>query len=350
MHDGHAVPHASSSSAPRTAAGSTARPVRTSPGALTSTNPTRPARRFLSPSRAASTAARSTAGSSVVGSPCAASSAATSARSDGLPGQRERREQAERDGLAVAVARVAGGGLDRVPDGVAEVEDLAAPGVALVGLDDRELRPRAGEHEVGVDGRARVADPLPQRAAGDQRGLDHLGPAGRELLRRQRLEHPRVGEHRRGLVVGARVVLALGQVDAGLAAVGRVDLRDERRRELHDRHAALVGGGAEAGQVADHAAAERDHVVVARHPGGRQRAQDAPGLLPRLGRLARRDLDPPRDLPHRVAVPRADGGVGDEEGAARRPDRRRARRGRRRPGTRRTRCAPTASASPPAAR
>ena len=58
------------------------------------------------------------------------------------------------------------------------------------------------------------------------------------------------------LVEGADVVLGLGEVDAGLAAVGRVDLGDQRRRHLHDAHAALVGGRAEAGEVADDAAAD----------------------------------------------------------------------------------------------
>jgi hypothetical protein len=49
------------------------------------------------------------------------------------------------------------------------------------------------------------------------------------------------------------------QVHAGLAAHARVDHRQERRRDLQVGEAAQVGGGREAGQVADHAAAERDH-------------------------------------------------------------------------------------------
>ena len=48
-------------------------------------------------------------------------------------------QQTEADRLAVAVARVAAGGLDRVAGGVAEVEDLAQARVALVGGDDVEL-------------------------------------------------------------------------------------------------------------------------------------------------------------------------------------------------------------------
>ena len=83
-------------------------------------------------------------------------------------------------------------------------------------------------------------------------------------------------------MVGAGVVLALGQVDAGLAAVGGVDLGDQRGRHLDDRHAALVEVGAEAGEVADDAAAERDDVVLAGHPGAGQLAQHPLGLGHRL--------------------------------------------------------------------
>ncbi len=113
--------------------------------------------------------------------------------------------------------------------------------------------------------------------------------------------------HRRRQVVGAGVVLALGQVDAGLAAVGGVDLGDEGRRHLDDRDAALVGVGAEAGQVADHAAAERDDVVLAGHPGAGQLAQHPLGLGHRLRRLAGLDLDPGLERLEAIGVERADG-------------------------------------------
>ena len=84
---GHPVPHGArnSATARRSSASSTGRPGRTSPGASTSTKPTRPPRRFLSRRVAATTAPGSTALSSEVGSPRAASSAATSARSAAWP-------------------------------------------------------------------------------------------------------------------------------------------------------------------------------------------------------------------------------------------------------------------------
>ena len=65
---------------------------------------------------------------------------------------------------------------------------------------------------------------------------------------------------------GADEVLALGRVDAGLAADGGVDLRQQRGRDLHEAHAATHDAGGEAGEIADHAAAERDHEIAALEP------------------------------------------------------------------------------------
>ena len=47
-------------------------------------------------------------------------------------------------------------------------------------------------------------------------------------------------------------------VDRGLAAHRRVDLREQGRRNLDERDAALIDGGGEARDVAHNAAAQRD--------------------------------------------------------------------------------------------
>jgi hypothetical protein len=52
-------------------------------------------------------------------------------------------------------------------------------------------------------------------------------------------------------------------VHRGLAADAGIDLREQRGRHLHERHAAQEGGGGEAGEVADDAAAERDDRAAA---------------------------------------------------------------------------------------
>ena len=77
-------------------------------------------------------------------------------------GQAQRREQPEADRLAVAVAVIAGRRLDRVTDGVPEVQHLAVPAIALVRGDYGELRARAFEHDLLVEIVA-GGDTFPQR-------------------------------------------------------------------------------------------------------------------------------------------------------------------------------------------
>ena len=60
------------------------------------------------------------------------------------------------------------------------------------------------------------------------------------------------------LVEGTDEVLPLGQVDGGFAADRRIDLGDERRRDMDDRDPAQERGGEESGRVAKSAAADRD--------------------------------------------------------------------------------------------
>ncbi len=67
-----------------------------------------------------------------------------------------------------------------------------------------------------------------------------------------------VGEHHARLVEGADHVLAERVVDRGLAADGRIDLREQGRRHLDERDAALIDRRGKAGDVADHTAAQRD--------------------------------------------------------------------------------------------
>ena len=93
--------------------------------------------------------------------------------------------------------------------------------------------------------------------------LGGLDVAGAELARRQGGQRVDVGEHEARLVEGADEVLALGRIDAGLAADRGVDLRQQRGRHLHEAHAASHDACGEAGEIADNAAAERDHEIAA---------------------------------------------------------------------------------------
>ena len=67
-----------------------------------------------------------------------------------------------------------------------------------------------------------------------------------------------IDQHGQRLMKAADQVLAADQVDAGLAADGRVHLRQQRGGDLQDRDAAHEDRGEESGHVVDDAAAERD--------------------------------------------------------------------------------------------
>ena len=212
---------------------------------------------------------------------------------------------ADRDRLAVQQpVGVAGGGLERVAEGVAEVEERALALLGLVADDDRGLH-LAGAAD-GVQARVRVAggegggvrlEPGEEAGVAEQAVLRHLGVAGAEVAGRQRVEERGVGEHQPRLVEGADEVLALGRVDPGLAADRAVDLGEQRRRHLHEADAAAQDRGGEAGEVADDAAAEGEDEVVAVDLRGDQPLDGALEPGPALGGLAgrqheRRRLDP----------------------------------------------------------
>ena len=119
------------------------------------------------------------------------------------------------------------------------------------------------------------ADLVEERPAGDDAVLDDFVEAGPELPAWQRRQELGIDDDRGRLMIGADQVLARGVVDADLAADRAVDLRQERRGHLDDRHAAKVGRGGEPGDVADDAAADGDDGRRAIGRGANQRIVDA---------------------------------------------------------------------------
>ncbi len=83
-----------------------------------------------------------------------------------------------------------------------------------------------------------------------------------------------IGDDQDRLMEGAEQVLALRRVDAGLAADRGIDLRQQRGRHLHEIDAAAHDRRRKAGEIADHAAAQRDHEIVALDLRGDQRLAD----------------------------------------------------------------------------
>ena len=163
----------------------------------------------------------------------------------------------------------AGRGLQRMAEGMAEIEQRALAGFALVARHDRGLgaagggdgvfaRRAAGEN-IGVVG----LQPGEEGFVAEHAVFGDFGIAGAELARRQRVEHGGIGDHQHRLVKRAEQIFSLRRIDPGLAADRGVDLRQQRGRHLHEIDAAAQDRSREAGEIADHAAAERDHQIVA---------------------------------------------------------------------------------------
>ena len=176
--------------------------------------------------------------------------------------------------------------------------------------------------------RARIAcasraDQAPVLGRGDHRLLDALGQAGGDVAALERAQARDVGDHRGRLVERAEQVLRERVVDGDLAAERAVDLREQRRRQVHVRDPAHVRARDPAAEVGDHAAAEREDHVAARERAAREPAPQPDRLLEALARLAGRDradehvaaeLAQPADQARREQ--RLDDLVGDDRDAA----------------------------------
>lgn len=93
--------------------------------------------------------------------------------------------------------------------------------------------------------------------------LEHLGPAGTQLHRRQGGQDVDVGQDQPRLVEGADEVLAARGVDGRLAADRTVDLGQKGRGDLNEVDAAHIESRRQTGEVADHAAAQgHDHILA----------------------------------------------------------------------------------------
>ena len=212
---------------------------------------------------------------------------------------------------------------------VSEIQYHARAGVALVLHDERALDVAACVDYV-LDFRhnalsaAERRKPAEERRVADTAVFYDLRHAVGEGSVAQRFETVRVDEHALRLPEGPGEVLPRFQIYADLAADGRIDLREQRRRNLYEIHAAQDRRRGEAREVSDHAAAERDYGVAAREAEGRHRLPHFDKLFRRLRFLARRH-DVQADLIARGferrdrarAVNPADCLVGDGEDAPR---------------------------------
>src|SRR5919198_292157 len=211
-------------------------------------------------------------------------------RVGGLAGETQRGEEPERDRVAVAHA-ITGPRLQRVRERVPEVEDRATP-LRLVRIrqNDARLERGAGPNHF-------LVGEAPDLAPHEQPCLDDLGHSRAPLLVRERPQIPRLDEDAPRKVEGPDEILAVGRVDAGLAADRGVDHPGESRRNRRPAQAALVGRRREPGHIRRRATADRDdHPVAAELEVAPESLYDGGGL--RL--FAGRHRDDPAALVERV--------------------------------------------------
>jgi hypothetical protein len=172
---------------------------------------------------------------------------------------------ADGDGFAVQEAPVGSDGLQGVAEAVAKIEQGANTGFFFVLRHDlRLVFDRTANQVVQRGGVARgggvrpLLQPVEKGGVADGAVLDDFGQARAVLPGGQGVQRGGVYEHGAGLVKGADQVLALDVIDSRLAADRGVHLRQQGRRRLQETHAPHVAGRREAGDVADHAAAQGD--------------------------------------------------------------------------------------------
>ena len=149
--------------------------------------------------------------------------------------------------------------------------------------------------------------------------FDDFGETGAKLAFGQSAQGIEIAQHQTRLVKRAHEIFTGLQIDADLAADGAVHLRQQRRRHLHKRDAAQIRRGDEPGQIADHAAAERDDEGFAFEPVRREQVVAGLNGFQTFGRFTRRNHNQRRrkacrgeGIESRLGKPSADVGVGDD--------------------------------------
>ncbi len=188
---------------------------------------------------------------------------------------------------------VTGFHFQRMPDGVAEIQDAAQIALAFVGGDHVGLH----AHRLGNQPLQRrrvllqnalvvLLDEVKNVGAANDAALQRLVHSGAKLAVGQRAQRGGIDEHCARLMKRAQQVLAFAQVHAGLAADGGIHLRQQRGRHLHHVDAAHVDRSYESGDVAHHATAQGKDGRFAVHTLGYQLRRQVAGGGERLVALA----------------------------------------------------------------
>ena len=197
------------------------------------------------------------------------------------------------------VRPVAVGRLQRMTEGVAEVQKLAHAGLGFVFHDDRRFRGAGARDSIARRFRLEPQDltavygqPVKERRIIDQAVFQDFRIARLHFPHRQCREEFGIGDHEHRLVEGADQILAARRIHGCLSAYGGIDLRQQCRRHLYKTHAALHQAGGKAAHVADDAAAERDQHVAPVGAAPQQPVEHMAELREGLRLLARRQGHP----------------------------------------------------------
>ena len=109
-----------------------------------------------------------------------------------------------------------------------------------------------------------VFKPFKERSRPDTAVFDNLAHTVAEIMLRQRAEDPGVDNDKARLMKGSAEILALRQINGGLASHRGIDLREQRRRYLDVLYASEINSRRKARHIAAHASAERNNRVLAR--------------------------------------------------------------------------------------
>ena len=93
--------------------------------------------------------------------------------------------------------------------------------------------------------------------------FDDFGITGPELARRQRVEQSGICNHQQRLVERADEVFAVFRIDCGLSANRRIDLRQQRRGNLHIAKTTTDEGRSKTSKISDDTTAESHDKVGA---------------------------------------------------------------------------------------
>ena len=182
---------------------------------------------------------------------------------------------------------------------VTEIEQLAHAGLGLVLRHDRGLRGAGAGHRMAHGVRlqrehlvALLCEPVKEGRIIDKSVLQDLSIPRLQFALRKRRQQSRIGDHEARLVEGAHEVFSTRGVHGGLSAYGGINLRQQRRRHLHETHAAFHETGREPTHITDDAAAEGDQHVAPVGAARQQPVEHIAQLREGLGLFAGRQGHP----------------------------------------------------------